>query len=189
MADPSSSQAPETPPTKKRAFPSDKINYHEKVQGRSTKITLGPAVASKVFRVQEALKGNFGKHVSTPAAIDWLVGQSEQVVSEMMKALAGGASTPQRAEPGKSPEKAGLADVLPHVSPSRVLPALRRREEDWDKDLGFLNLEQDPSVRTKSMRMVRRLLQKVRNLRSLLFSLGSWTSCLSLSSCFPQSAQ
>jgi hypothetical protein len=39
-----------------------------------------------------------------------------------------------------------LADVLPHVSPSRVLPALRRREEDWDEDLGFLDLENDPSM-------------------------------------------
>jgi hypothetical protein len=78
--------------------------------------------------------------------VDWLVGQSEQVVSEMMKALAGGASTSERAEPGKSPGKPGLADVLPHVSPSRVLPALRRREEDWDEDLGFLNLDNDPST-------------------------------------------
>jgi hypothetical protein len=70
MAEASPSHAFQTPPAKKRAFPSDKINYHEKVQGRSTKITLGPAVAAKVFRVQEALKGTSGKHVSTPAAID-----------------------------------------------------------------------------------------------------------------------
>jgi hypothetical protein len=40
----------------------------------------------------------------------------------------------------------GIMSMLPDVSPSRVLPSLRKSAGVWDKELGFMELDNDPDI-------------------------------------------
>jgi hypothetical protein len=151
MASPHATASPEheqEPPTKQ--YPSDKIRYKEKVGGRSTNITLNAKVAARLFDVQVSLKTLSCKAVSTPATLGWLLDHCAVDIAVLKRKIheanAGGGQG--RVAPAKEGELLypGIANILPGVSPSRVLPSLRRTADDWDEELGFMSLDNDPDI-------------------------------------------
>jgi hypothetical protein len=133
-----------------KQYPSDKIRYNEKVGGRSTNITLNAKVAARLFDVQSSLKTLSSKAVSTLVTVGWLLDHCAKDIADLKKKIheanAGGGQG--RVAPAKEGEllHPGIASILPDVSPSRVLPSLRKTADDWDEELGFMEFDNDPDI-------------------------------------------
>jgi hypothetical protein len=138
----------------KRKYPSDACNYHEKVDGRSTVITLNSTVAARFFKVKDSLSLNRGKPVSGSEAVTWLIEQSEQGLGAVQKENAKQAASARTPLPRRSRRISGegvpapsFLDLLSGISPSRVLSALRKKEGTvYDEELGFMDLDDDPDI-------------------------------------------
>ncbi|GAQ82597.1 hypothetical protein KFL_001170010, partial [Klebsormidium nitens] len=139
----------------KKSYPSDKIRYNEKVKGRSTNITLNPQVAAKLFEAQELLKNASGKPLSTPATVGWLLENCQEKLQGLVQATrAPDAAKQGGTGPGLGGQSPGGQDdsedemdlgLLSEISPSRVLPALRKKDAFFDERTGFLDLD-DPEL-------------------------------------------
>jgi hypothetical protein len=137
----------------KRKYASNKIKYHEKVDGRSTVVTFNPTVASKFFHVKDALALTRGKAVSGSDTVGWLIDQSKQGLGSMERSNAKQpveeASTPaprrSRRICGEGLPSPTFTALLSGISPSHVLPALRKNEgTKYDEELGFMDLNNEP---------------------------------------------
>jgi hypothetical protein len=113
-------------------------------------VTLNTAVATKLFAAQDTLKASMGKPISAPATVGWLLDNCEQKLQAMMTA-SGSGGQPREQDvggqgPGRHAHDHGLdMGLLSDIGPSRVLPALRKRDAFYDEELGFLDLD-DPEM-------------------------------------------
>jgi hypothetical protein len=138
----------------KRKYPSDAVNHHEKVDGRSTVVTLNPTAAARFFKVKDALALSRGKPVSGSEAVGWLIDQSEQGLGAVQKENAKQAAAAKTPLPRRSRRISGegvpapsFLDLLADISSSRVMPALRKKEGTvYDEELGFMDLDDDTDV-------------------------------------------
>jgi hypothetical protein len=103
-------------------------------------------VAAKLFSAQDILKASTGKALSTPATVGSLPEQCEGKLQALSKgsSLGGQAGGDVGGQgPGRQRHDHGLdLEFLSGVSPSRVLPALKKRDAFYDEELGFLDLDE-----------------------------------------------
>jgi hypothetical protein len=125
-------------------------DYHEKVDGRSPVVRLKGEAARGFFEVQDALTTAEGKQISGTSTFEWLLSGCKERIASLLKSFSSpvkeAKQVPQK-ELGEECKVPGFLDLLMGVSPSRILPALRKREGTiFDEELGFLDFEDDPDV-------------------------------------------
>lgn len=125
-------------------------DYHEKVDGRSPVVRLKGETAKGFFEVQDALTASEGKQISGSSTIQWLLSSCREGIASLLKSVCSPVKAAKQVPPKQLPEECnvpGFTELLVGVSPSRILPALRKREGTiFDEELGFLDFENDPDI-------------------------------------------
>lgn len=113
-------------------------------------VRLKREAARGFFEVQDALSASKGEQISGSSTFEWLLSGCKERIASLLKSFSSPVKVAKQLLPKELPEECkgrGFMELLLGVSPSRTLPALRKREGTiFDEKLGFLDFKDDPDI-------------------------------------------